>query len=55
MFHVKKEEYLNKTFRLPLDLVEQLEALAQKKNISLNRLVTQCCEYAMENFVDDEQ
>ena len=47
MFEVKKTEYMNKTFRLPLELVQRLEALAQEKGVSVNNLVVQCCEYAM--------
>jgi len=50
MFEVRKEEMTNKTFRLPLNLVEQLYKVAQGKGISLNNLVKQCCEYALENI-----
>ncbi len=49
MFEVKKVEYMNKTFRMPVDLVKQLEVLAQEKQVSLNNLVVQCCEYALKN------
>lgn len=54
MFYVKKIEYTTKTFRMPSALVEQLEELAQRKNVSLNQLVTQCCEYALENLDDKD-
>jgi predicted HicB family RNase H-like nuclease len=50
MFEVRKEEMTNKTFRLPLRLIEQLYKVAQSKGISLNNLVKQCCEYALENI-----
>ncbi len=50
MFNVKKAEHVNKTFRLPVELVKKLEVLAQEKNVSLNNLVVQCCEYALENL-----
>ena len=50
MFHVKKPEYVNKTFRMPEELVKQLETVAQEKGVSLNNLVVQCCEYALENI-----
>lgn len=50
MFQIKKIEYLNKTFRLPVELVKNLEVLAQEKGISLNNLIVQCCEYALENI-----
>lgn len=50
MFRIKKTEHTNKTFRLPVELVEKMEVLAQNKGVSLNNLVIQCCEYALENI-----
>ena len=55
LFKVKKEEHINKTFRMPLELVKKLEKLAQEKKVSLNNLVVQCCEYALENIDDDDK
>ena len=54
MFKVKKAEYINKTFRLPLELTQKMENIAQEKHVSLNNLVVQCCEYAL-NSMGDEQ
>jgi len=50
MFKVNKTEMTNKTFRLPLNLVQELQIIAQNKNISLNNLVKQCCEYALKHL-----
>ncbi len=50
MFKITKPEYTNKTFRMPAELVNELEKLAQEKEISLNQLVVQCCKYALENI-----
>jgi len=47
VFEVKKPEMTNKTFRLSVSLIKRLEKLAQEKGISLNNLVAQCCEYAL--------
>ena len=49
MFRVERPEHVNKTFRLPLDLVQQLEQFAQNERISMNQLVIQCCRYALDN------
>ena len=49
-FKIKKTEYVNKTFRLSCELVSKLETLAQEKGVSLNNLIAQCCEYALENI-----
>lgn len=54
MFEVKKEEYINKTFRLKKSLVNELETLASKNNVSLNELVSQCCRYAIDNQKKDD-
>jgi predicted HicB family RNase H-like nuclease len=54
MFKIQKGyDTTSKTFRLPNQMVEQLEALAYKNNLSLNQLVVQCLNYAMDNL-DDE-
>lgn len=55
MFDVKKPEMVNKTFRFPAELVKQLEAVAQNKGVSLNNLVVQCCEYALDNLKDSDE
>ena len=47
MFKVKKVEMVNKTFRLPVDLVKRLATVAQEQGVSMNNLVGQCCEYAL--------
>lgn len=55
VFQIKRKEYTNKTFRLPAELVERLERIAQNNGISLNNLVVQCCEYALNDMsVPDE-
>jgi len=50
MFNVKKEETISKTFRMPANLVEELEKLADDKGLSLSKVVIQCCEYALKNL-----
>ena len=50
MFRIKKDEYINKTFRLPLTLVKEMEQIAQNFDVSLNNLVIQCCQYALDNL-----
>ena len=50
MFKVNKPEMVNKTFRMPAELVERLNKVAQSQKVSLNNLVCQCCEYALDNL-----
>ena len=54
MFEVKKEEYINKTFRMPVSVVKKLEEVAQREKVSLNNLVVQCCEYSLNDMKNEE-
>ncbi|MBQ9895127.1 YlcI/YnfO family protein [Ruminococcus sp.] len=55
MFEIKKPTSSNKTIRMPDNLIEKLEKLAGKHDISFNQLVVQCCEYALENMKSEEK
>ena len=52
MFKLKKEatEYENKSLRLPKDRIDEVQALANKNNLSFNKVVIQCIEYALDNM-----
>ena len=52
MFQLKKDyrDYESKTLRLPKELIEQLQSEADKNNLSFNRAVIQCIEYALEHM-----
>ena len=41
---------VNKTFRIPANIVEQLERLAGENNTSVNKVVVQCLQYALDNI-----
>jgi len=53
MFYVKKDETISKTFRMPKGLVIKLEKIADEKEISLSKIVVQCCEYALEHLAEE--
>ncbi len=56
MLHIQKgHEAVSKTFRLPVELVAHLEALAAQNRLSLNRLVIQCLEYAVEHIAPEDE
>ncbi|MGN0162596.1 MAG: toxin-antitoxin system HicB family antitoxin [Candidatus Ornithomonoglobus sp.] len=56
MFKIQKGyDTISKTFRLPADMAETLETLAQKNKISLNQLVIQCLNYALDNLTDESE
>jgi len=46
---------VNKTFRIPINIVEELERIAGAYNTSVNKVVVQCLEYALENIQSDTE
>lgn len=56
MFKLKREytEYENKSLRLPKDLIEKVQTLANENHMSFNKVVIQCIEYALDHAETDE-
>ena len=51
MFELEKGfESVNKTFRIPVNIVERLDRLAGEYNTSMNKIVVQCLQYALDNL-----
>ncbi len=52
MFKLKRDytEYENKSLRLPKDLIDTVQNLANENNMSFNKVVIQCIEYALEHM-----
>ena len=56
MLEIKKEyESVNKTFRIPINIAEQLDKLAGEYNTSVNKIVIQCLEYALNDLSTPEK
>ena len=56
MWRVEKNtEYISKTFRLPLELVNRMEEAAAINGVSLNKFVFQSLNYAMANLDSSEE
>lgn len=55
MFSIKKNESSNKTIRMPNDLIERLEKVAGDNDTSFNKVVVQCCEYALDNMKSEDE
>jgi hypothetical protein len=55
MFKLRKDyiEYENKSLRLPKDLIDKVQDLANKNSLSFNKVVIQCIEYALANMYTD--
>ncbi len=57
MFRLKKdyEEYENKSLRLPKVLIDTIQNLANENNMSFNKVVIQCIEYALDNMEEKKE
>lgn len=57
MFKLKKEstEYENKSLRLPKDLIDIVQKLADENDLSFNKVVIQCIEYAIDNMENQDE
>lgn len=57
MFKIKKDriEYENKSLRLPVDLIKQVQNLADQNELSFNKVVIQCIDYALEHMDEDSK
>ena len=54
MLEIKRGyESINKTFRIPVNIVVDLERLAGENNTSVNKVVVQCLQYALNNISTD--
>ena len=47
------EPSLNKTLRLKETMINEIQNLADKKDVSFNYLVTQMLQYCLDNLEDD--
>ncbi len=56
MFKPKKEytEYEYKSLRLPKELVEKAQEVAKEYELSFNKIVIQCIEYALKEMKKEE-
>lgn len=52
MFVLRKDsiEYENKSLRLPKELIERVQTLADNNDMSFNKVVIQCIDYALEHM-----
>lgn len=57
MFKLKRDytEYENKSLRLPKDLIDTIQSLANENNMSFNKVVIQCIEYALEHMENEPE
>lgn len=48
--NIQDENSVTKTIRIKRKLADTLDNLANKNNITVNRLINECIQYALENM-----
>lgn len=51
--NIKEENTITKTIRIKRNVANKLESLAVQNNITFNRLVNECIDFALENMEED--
>lgn len=51
----EKEYSVTRTIRIKEELLNRLEEIAYKHNISTNKLIIKCIEYALDNMEEDKE
>lgn len=58
-FKINKDEVkissINRTIRIKPESFEKLMDLSEKNNISFNKVINQCIEFALNNLEEDEK
>lgn len=49
-----EEKSVLKTIRLKLATLKKIEDLSKNSNISVNRLINECIEFALNNLTDED-
>ena len=51
--NIEEENTITKTTRIKRNVANKLESLAVQNNITFNRLVNECIDFALENMEED--
>lgn len=49
-----EEKSVLKTIRLKKNTLKKIEILSKKSNLSVNRIINECLEYALDNLADEK-
>lgn len=52
---IKDEKSILKTIRIKISIYQKIEDLSEKNNISMNRLINECIEYALNNLEEESK
>lgn len=47
---IAKKESINKCIRFPVEIINKIETITDKNNVSFSKFVIQACEYALNDL-----
>ena len=53
--NIKDEKSVLKTIRLKRSTLQKIELLSKQENLSINRIINECIEYALNNLINDKK
>ncbi len=52
--NVEKKESINKCIRFPVKIINKIDTVTVKNNVSFSTFVIQACEYALQDLEDQK-
>ena len=52
--NIDDEKSILKTIRIKFSTLKKVEELSKKNNLSVNRIINECIEFALENLNEDD-
>lgn len=47
---IAKKESINKCIRFPVEIINKIQTITDKNNVSFSKFVIQACEYALDDL-----
>ncbi len=48
--NIERKESINKCVRFPVDIINKIDTVTTKNNVSFSKFVIQACEYALQDL-----
>ena len=53
--NIERKESINKCVRFPVNVINDIEKIANENNISFSKFVIQACEYALKDLEEQKK
>jgi len=52
--NIERKESINKCIRFPVEVINKINAVTNKNNVSFSKFVIQACEYALQDLEEQK-